>query len=186
MNYASFFVGRHGYITFNTGDTTGTESFANHFNQPRISGNFDTLNPQTFGSVSWKQLADRAVVSWVDVPEAAANSRNTFQIEMFFDGKIRTSWTRIDSPDGLTGLSGGGGQPAGFAETNISGISACLLPCPGDTNGDRIINFADLNVVLAQFGQTGPVGSLAGDVNGDGSVTFADLNIVLANFGVSC
>ena len=184
VNYGSFFVGRHGYITFNTGDTNATESFANHFNQPRISGMFDTLNPQTFGSVSWKQLADRAVVSWVDVPEAAAGSRNTFQIEMFFDGRIRTSWTRIDATDGLAGISGGGGQPVGFAETNISGVTACLLPCPGDTNGDRIINFADLNIVLAQFGQAGA--GLAGDVNGDGMVTFADLNIVLANFGVVC
>ncbi len=56
--------------------------------------------------------------------------------------------------------------------------------CPGDANGDRIVNFADLNIVLGEFGMTG-VG-LAGDVNGDGAVNFADLNLVLSNFGTAC
>lgn len=56
--------------------------------------------------------------------------------------------------------------------------------CPGDTNGDLVVNFADLNTVLSQFGQVG-VG-LAGDVTGDGVVNFADLNLVLSNFGLTC
>ena len=54
-------------------------------------------------------------------------------------------------------------------------------PLPGDTNGDGVVNFADLNTVLTQFGQTGA--GLAGDVNDDGVVNFADLNVVLTNFG---
>jgi hypothetical protein len=52
---------------------------------------------------------------------------------------------------------------------------------PGDTNGDGIVNFTDLNTVLGQFGQSGA--GLSGDVNGDGVVDFSDLNTVLANFG---
>lgn len=50
----------------------------------------------------------------------------------------------------------------------------------GDTNGDGVVSFADLNTVLAQFGQSG---ALTGDVNGDGIVNFGDLNSVLAAFG---
>lgn len=57
-------------------------------------------------------------------------------------------------------------------------------PCPGDTNGDRVVNFVDLNNVLSDYGLTGP--GRAGDVNGDNSVNFEDLNIVLSNFGVTC
>jgi hypothetical protein len=57
-------------------------------------------------------------------------------------------------------------------------------PCAGDTNGDNIVNFTDLNAVLAAFGQSGE--GLAGDVNGDGVVNFTDLNEVLANFGADC
>ncbi len=57
-------------------------------------------------------------------------------------------------------------------------------PCPGDANGDGAVNFADLNIVLSQFGQSGA--GLAGDVTGDGAVTFADLNLVLSQFGQVC
>jgi uncharacterized membrane protein len=57
-------------------------------------------------------------------------------------------------------------------------------PCAGDTNGDNIVNFTDLNSVLASFGQSGE--GLTGDVNGDGVVNFTDLNEVLANFGADC
>lgn len=60
----------------------------------------------------------------------------------------------------------------------------CQAPCPGDTNGDRRVDFQDLNMVLSQFGQSG-IG-LAGDVSGDGMVNFVDLNIVLGAFGAIC
>ncbi len=63
-------------------------------------------------------------------------------------------------------------------------VLAGMIICPGDTNGDNLVNFSDLNTVLAQFGQTG-VG-LAGDLNADDIVNFTDLNIVLANFGNDC
>lgn len=55
----------------------------------------------------------------------------------------------------------------------------------GDANLDDAVNFADLNIVLGQFGQTGAPGSLSGDVNRDGAVNFADLNIVLGEFGLT-
>jgi hypothetical protein len=53
--------------------------------------------------------------------------------------------------------------------------------CRGDANGDRIVNFADLNAVLAGFGESGE--GVQGDVNCDDVVNFSDLNTVLANFG---
>jgi hypothetical protein len=57
------------------------------------------------------------------------------------------------------------------------------IPC-ADANGDNIVNFTDLNAVLADFGQSGE--GLASDINGDGVVDFADLNEVLAAFGSPC
>lgn len=71
---------------------------------------------------------------------------------------------------------------------NIDDFSiSALVPlpnCTGDTNGDGLVNFSDLNTVLAAFGQAGQ--GLPGDVNQDDVVNFTDLNIVLANFGVDC
>ncbi len=54
--------------------------------------------------------------------------------------------------------------------------------CDGDANGDLVVNLADLNLVLANFGTD----TDEGDVTDDGSVNLADLNLVLANFGISC
>lgn len=49
----------------------------------------------------------------------------------------------------------------------------------GDVNGDNVIDLMDLNGVLLQFAQSGPV---EGDIDGDGQVGLGDLNIVLINF----
>lgn len=57
--------------------------------------------------------------------------------------------------------------------------------CPGETNGDDVIDFGDLNNVLSNFGVTGMAG-VPGDVNNDGAVNFADVNIVLSVFGSTC
>lgn len=57
--------------------------------------------------------------------------------------------------------------------------------CPGDTNGDMVVDFLDLNNVLSDFGQMVYPG-MGGDLNGDGTVDFLDLNIVLSFFGTSC
>jgi len=65
--------------------------------------------------------------------------------------------------------------------TLVNGIP---LDCPGDTNGDGVVDFVDLATVLTNFGQSGD--QLMGDLNGDGVVDFADLSLVLSNFGMDC
>lgn len=59
-------------------------------------------------------------------------------------------------------------------------------PCLGDVTDDRLVNFADLNVVLSNFGAAGPAGFVPGDADFDGVVDFRDLNLVLSFFGESC
>lgn len=44
-------------------------------------------------------------------------------------------------------------------------------PCPGDINGDAVVDFSDLNLVLSGFGSV---------------YSFADLNQVLSAFGSAC
>ena len=56
------------------------------------------------------------------------------------------------------------------------------IGCPGDVNDDGLIDLADLNIVLGNFGVPGKIG----DATGDGLVNLADLNTVLANFGGAC
>lgn len=59
-------------------------------------------------------------------------------------------------------------------------------PCPGDLNGDHIVDLLDLTVLLSGFGITGGATLGDGDVNGDGNVDLNDLTLLLAAFGSSC
>ncbi|GAF90640.1 unnamed protein product, partial [marine sediment metagenome] len=86
----------------------------------RISVLFDDLNPSGGGQVGWKQLVDRVAVTWEKVPEYGESSSNTFQIEMYFNGRIQLSWLAIASEDGIVGLSDGLGVPEEFEETDFS------------------------------------------------------------------
>ena len=119
-SFAGFYVGSNGYITFGEGDNEHSESFLKHFDTKRISALFEDLNPSGGGTVSWKELADRAVVTWENVPEYGSSNSNTFQIEMFFDGRIQLSWLTIEAVNGIVGLSDGLGVPVDFEETDIS------------------------------------------------------------------
>ncbi len=127
VRYRSFFIGSNGYVTFSAGDSSYQESLARHFSQPRLSALFDDLNPSHGGKVSWKQLADRVTVTFQEVPKNHSGKRNSFQIEMFFDGTLRLTHLEVAIGDGLAGLSRGGGTPADFAESNLNDYPSCFF-----------------------------------------------------------
>ncbi len=69
------------------------------------------------------------------------------------------------------------------AQVQIVGVVG--IPCPGDGDGNSVVDLADLNLVLFNFGAIVAPGT-NGDVDGNGSVDLADLNLVLFNFGTVC
>jgi hypothetical protein len=119
-SFTGLYVGSNGYITFTEGDKDYSESLEDHFRILRVSGLFRDLDPSSAGQVTYKQLADRIAVTWVDVPEYGSSNSSTFQIEMFFDGDIRLSWLDIGAERGIVGLSDGLGIQPGFQETDFS------------------------------------------------------------------
>ncbi len=141
--FDSFHIGSNGYITFDSDDTDPAETLGDHFAIMRISALFDDLDPSTGGDITWKQLTDRVVVTFRDVPEAGAANSNSFQIEMFFEGTIRITYLNIDAADGLAGLSDGASLPADFAQTDLSNFAFC-----SDFDEDTYVNVTDL-VLLA-------------------------------------
>jgi subtilisin family serine protease len=126
-NYNTFYVGANGYITFDAADIEYNESLANHFSAKRISALFRDLDPNRAGLVRYKENTDRVVVTWQNVPEYGVNNSNTFQVEMFYDGRIRLSWISVDSQLGLIGISDGTGTPANFSESGVSDYQPCEL-----------------------------------------------------------
>jgi hypothetical protein len=57
--------------------------------------------------------------------------------------------------------------------------------CPGDFNGDRNVDLADLSILIAHFGSSVDRCS-NGDLDGDGDVDLADLSVLIARFGTNC
>ena len=129
-SFPCFYVGSNGYITFSEGDYDCGESFSDHFNAKRISCLFNDFDPSASGMVTWQQLSDRVVVTWQDIPELGRISSNTFQVEMYFDGRIQLAWLGVESEEGLVGLSEGLGLPTDFQETNLSAYPTCKMAPP--------------------------------------------------------
>ncbi len=158
QSYGSFYVGSNGYLTFTQSDTDYSESWADHFDTPRISALFDDLDPSAGGQVSWKQLSDRVVVTWEAVPEVGTAGLNTMQVEMYFDGRIQLAWLVVASQDGIVGLSNGLGLPGGFTETNFREPGITVLGA-GTTiaDGDTTPSATDLTDFGTAAGPGSPV-----------------------------
>jgi hypothetical protein len=124
QGWGSVFVGSNGYLTFGSSDTDYDETLSEHFSLPRISALYDDLNPSAGGLVGTVQLPDRLAVTWSNVPEYSTSNSNSFQIELFFDGKIRITWLGIASSDAICGLSTGNGA-GGLSEQDLSAADDC-------------------------------------------------------------
>ncbi|MHC4573778.1 MAG: S8 family serine peptidase [Planctomycetota bacterium] len=145
--YDRFYIGSNGYITFGQGDTEYTGTLENHFSMPRISGLFADLCPADDRCISHRQLEDKVVVTFENVPlYGNKTSKNSFQIEMFFvDGTIRITWLNAVAVDCAAGLSEGKGlPPVFFVESNLNRYVPC---CPrGDFDRNYVVDMNDLAV----------------------------------------
>jgi len=120
QSFSSFYVGSNGNITFTEQDRDFTESEADHLDTLRISAFFDDLDPTQGGQVSVQQLTDRVVVTWDGVSQFGQADSNTFQVEMYYDGRIGLAWVGISALDGIVGLSDGQGLRPGLEEIDLS------------------------------------------------------------------
>jgi hypothetical protein len=71
-----------------------------------------------------------------------------------------------------------------LAQEKKAAESTTLSPsCPTDINNDGVTSQADLNLLLAKYGQSC---TCPEDINQDGVVSAADFNLLLLKFGTSC
>ena len=59
-------------------------------------------------------------------------------------------------------------------------VTLTELPFPGDANGDHVVDFTDLGILLNNYSQAGTFAT--GDFNNSGNVDFTDLGILLNNY----
>jgi hypothetical protein len=131
VTYRGFFVNSNGSVSFGSGDIVATETPEAHFARPRVAGWFDDLWP-VGGQCTYRQLDDRVAVTWLNVPQCCSPStpQSTFQIELYFDGRIAITNLNTGSTSGIVGLSIGGGVPADYYESDLSTLTAGCAAAP--------------------------------------------------------
>lgn len=107
----------------------------------------------------------------VDYSASEVDISGMWQAKIVLGGGVMSGDPLIDNLDNVGVLSG---------TLRLIRDPVCL----GDVNNSGQVNTADIGILIAAFGQTGP--GLAADVNGDESVDTADLGLLIANFGLTC
>jgi hypothetical protein len=128
QSYQKFYISSNGFITFDApppSDYRGYGGDVNyHFSVPQISTFSIDLDPSKQGIIKWWRETDRVVVSFLGVTvwshDNSVITTNTFQTEMFYDGRIRLSWLKLDAWYSVVGLSDGGGKPENYEFSDLS------------------------------------------------------------------
>lgn len=59
-------------------------------------------------------------------------------------------------------------------------------PCVGDVDGNRMIELADLAILLQNYGSSGAVQRAEGDLNGDAAIDLTDLTLLVSSYMQPC
>lgn len=106
------YVGTNGYITFDGGDNTWSESLPAFSSRPRIAAFFDDL---IGGGGMWinDQLPGRFVVTYKQMAHYNYGGSNTLQMILFADGRIQFGYRGITALTSgtLTGITPGPNAP---------------------------------------------------------------------------
>ncbi|WP_193213683.1 LamG-like jellyroll fold domain-containing protein [Luteolibacter marinus] len=114
VNHETVQVCSNGYIAFGEESPAIPSNLSTFLSRQAIAALSHDLNPTAGGTVKAENFPDRSVITWEAVPVFSTTNSNTFQIELFYDGRIRISWLGIDATTAVVGIS------AGFGEADIT------------------------------------------------------------------
>lgn len=182
------------------GDTNGTTDVFVHDRLTSLVTRVSVSSAGLQGN-DWSQQpsisADGYLVSFTS-PASNLGPDGNGTLDVFVHNRLVGMTTNV-SANGNSGSQGAAVSMDGLAitftsaSTNLvpddsNGVSDAFVRlrtrCPGDCNQDDVVNFADLNLVLANFGLTGRY--ILGDADDDDDCDFVDLNLVLSSFGSGC
>ena len=145
---------------------------------------FDQNDDDVIGLADWTAFLDCASLDLVITPDMTCGIADIDQ-----DGDV----DETDLASFLVAYEGENGDCDGDGVSNLEAIflgapdadgdgvpDDCPAPCPGDFNGDRQINGADLGLMIAAWGSCS---GCPEDLNGDGLVNGADLGLMIAGWG---
>ncbi|MCA9310107.1 MAG: hypothetical protein KDA21_02815, partial [Phycisphaerales bacterium] len=111
----------------------------------------------------------------------------TVELTNGFIPEVGDSFQLIDAPaiSGAFDTLNLDAPPSDRAWIYDSGTLTCIRQPCSDANGDGMVNFDDLNVVLQNWALSVTPGT-NGDIDGSGLVDFDDLNLILQNWEDDC
>ncbi len=144
----------------------------------------------TGGTGTIKILGDATAVNvgqWVSVARDVPTSTGTMIVGAANGSDAPTLNIGQFLDVGSTGngnltLNGGAKVTVGQGMSLATGSGAVGLDSTGNDNLDGVVNLADLNKLLNNYGASSATWSM-GDFNYDGIVNLADLNLLLNNYG---
>ncbi len=155
----------------------------------RWYSNVEGATPQT--KILEVEVSSNGGSSWVDletVGPSLASANPEVAGEWFYKSFALTGVIPITSQFRIRFIASDP-DPGSVVEAAIDAVSitgrTCAAPpveCPGDADGNLVVDFNDVLAVLANYGGSGPLG----DSNGSGVVDFNDVLSSLANFGANC
>jgi hypothetical protein len=114
----------------------------------------------------------------IDVTDLSPASIPTMQVQFNMVGKNGATITGNENGTTFTGASTASYKVNQF----FSFVMPWLSPCPSDLDWNRLVDTADISVVLLDFGSCQ---NCASDLDGNSVVDMADVALLLLDFG-SC
>jgi hypothetical protein len=109
QTYDAIFINSDGNLTFKSKDDSSSsrDAFRVLIGPPRLAPFFTDLNPGKSGEVRILSTAKKVRVTWNSVPEFGATNSNTFQVNLYKNGKIEFIYGSIEGKEAITGISPG-------------------------------------------------------------------------------
>jgi len=127
------------------------------------------------GGASWVLMASYNVATSSSTTTTTWSTLKTLNVRDFVSATSQMRFKWVASDNGTDNV-----MEAGVDSVTVSTVT-CLAPIPGDLNGDRTVNSADLGIQLGNFGPCTTTPCL-GDFNGDNEVNSADVGAMLGYY----
>ena len=125
-------------------------------------------------------------VNWTLVSIFGPYTSSGWSVHTFMVGDFLTPTGQVMVRFEASDLAGGSVVEAGIDDFAVIRIVCEEVECPGDLDGDRDVDLADLAALLANYGTTSGAEYEDGDLDGDGDVDLSDLSALLAVYGTTC
>jgi hypothetical protein len=112
------------------------------------------------------------------VVDIAAGNGHTVALRA--DGTVRAWGNNTALQSSIPLNLGTVSQVAAGGNFSLAISTIATPPCPGDLNGDKLVDGSDLGILIGAWGSTS---GGAGDFDGDGRITGLDLGALLGDWG---